>query len=86
MYKRQIGDWKENQRDGIGVSYTPHGENIHVGRWSEDKPVGTGAIFDGDGNLSFAGKIENGMRQGVGISYKVEMCIRDRPIPFTIAL
>jgi len=43
-----------------------------VGRWSEDKPVGTGAIFDGDGNLSFAGKIENGMRQGVGISYKVE--------------
>ena len=45
-----VGDWKENQRNGIGVSYTPHGENIHVGRWSEDKPVGTGAIFDEDGN------------------------------------
>lgn len=63
---------KKTNATGIGVSYTPHGENIHVGRWSEDKPVGTGAIFDGDGNLSFAGKIENGMRQGVGISYKVE--------------
>ena len=46
-----------------------------ISMWADgarDKPVGTGAIFDGDGNLSFAGKIENGMRQGVGISYKVE--------------
>ncbi|MFR1213563.1 MAG: hypothetical protein ACLSCV_01185 [Acutalibacteraceae bacterium] len=58
---------KPTRRHGV---FTHHGENIHVGRWSEDKPVGTGAIFDGDGNLSFAGRIENGMRQGVGISYK----------------
>ena len=48
-------------------------KNIHVGRWSEDKPVGTGAIFDEDGNLSFAGRIENGMRQGVGFLTKWKM-------------
>ena len=35
-------------------------------------PAGPGAVFDGQGNLEFAGRIENGPPPGVGVTYQAE--------------
>ena len=43
-----------------------------MGKWIENKPFGTGARFDSDGNFLDVCGYENGVRNGTGISFDEE--------------
>ena len=67
-----IGGWKENRREGLGATFQNGTHALHVGKWKDGVPGKMATLFDGEGNLRFAGQLENGQRQGVGVSYRAD--------------
>lgn len=63
------GFWKEDQKDGMGVSFRNSDHALHVSRWEQGRPQGFAALFDKDGTLRYGGRIENGKKQGAGVTY-----------------
>lgn len=63
------GFWKNDMRDGLGVSFRHADQALHISNWQENKPIGFTSLFDKHGNFKFGGKIVKGQKTGVGISY-----------------
>ncbi|WP_322201697.1 hypothetical protein [Acutalibacter intestini] len=61
------GFWKEDRRDGLGVSFRDSDHALHVANWKNGQPGGLVSLFDANGSLRFGGRIENGKKEGAGV-------------------
>ena len=61
------GFWKDDRRDGPGVSFRDSDHAMHVAHWSNGQPDGLVALFDAQGNLRYSGRVENGKKEGAGV-------------------
>lgn len=66
------GFWKDDKKDGLGVSFRDSDHAMHIASWQNGQPGGIVSLFDNEGNLRFGGRIENGKKEGVGVSINRE--------------
>lgn len=62
------GFWKDDKKDGLGVSFRDSDHAMHIASWQNGQPGGIVSLFDNEGNLRFGGRIEDGKKEGVGVS------------------
>ena len=66
------GSWKQDRKDGLGVSFRGSDHALHIARWEDGKPGDFVTLFDKDGNLRYSGKIIDGKKQGAGVSVSLQ--------------
>lgn len=66
------GFWKDDKKDGLGVSFRDSDHALHIAKWTNGQPMGMVSLFDKDGNLRYSGRIEDGKKQGAGVSVNQE--------------
>ena len=64
------GFWKNDKRDGLGVSFRESDHALHIAKWENGKPGSFVSLYDKDGNLRYGGHIVNGKKQGAGVSFR----------------
>lgn len=64
------GFWKNDKRDGLGVSFRESDHALHIAKWENGQPGGFISLFDKDGNLRYGGHMMNGKKQGAGVSFR----------------
>ena len=64
------GFWKNDKRDGLGVSFRENDHALHIAKWENGKPGRFVSLYDKDGNLRYGGHMINGKKQGAGVSFR----------------
>lgn len=63
------GFWKNDRKDGLGVSFRESDHALHIAKWENGRPGSFVSLFDTEGNLRYGGRIEDGQKQGAGVSF-----------------
>ena len=56
----------KNKREGLGTAYSIDGA-CYTGKWHNNKPSGSGASFNSEGELKYFGTYKDGKRDGAGV-------------------
>lgn len=64
------GFWKDDKKDGMGVSFRNADHALHVSRWQDGQPGSVVFLFDNDGSLRYGGPMKNGKKEGAGVSLR----------------
>ena len=59
-FVRYMGQFKNDNKNGFGVSYDENGTKRYLGNWSEDQYNGIGQLFDENGTVIYVGNFSNG--------------------------
>ena len=51
------------------MSFRESDHILHIAKWKEGAPGEFVSLFDKEGNLRYGGRIEDGKKQGAGVSY-----------------
>ena len=66
------GGWKNDKKDGLGVSFRNSDHALHVSNWTDGTPGDHVTLFDKNGNLRYSGKMVDGKKQGAGVTVNPE--------------
>lgn len=66
------GEYKNDLREGFGVSFRESDHALHISHWQNGKPQGMATIFNKNGDLIYNGQIIDGQKQGAGVSVDPE--------------
>lgn len=66
------GGWKNDKKDGLGVSFRSSDHALHISNWKDGTPGDYVTLFDKNGNLRYSGKMVNGKKQGAGVTRNLE--------------
>lgn len=66
------GGWKNDKKDGLGVSFRNSDHALHVSNWKDGTPGEYVTLFDQNGNLRYSGKMIDGKKQGAGVTRNLE--------------
>lgn len=66
------GEYKNDLREGFGVSFRESDHALHISHWQNGKPQGMATIFNKNGDLIYNGQIIDGQKHGAGVSVDPE--------------
>lgn len=67
--KVYVGEWKDNQYDGIGTVYLPNGKIAYEGGFKANLRHGYGKLYEDSGKLYYEGYFADGRFDGEGVVY-----------------
>jgi len=63
------GNWEDDKKSGIGLFRNKPNGAMQFGTWRNDKPIGLTTNISASGNITYIGKLKNGKRDGIGITF-----------------